>query len=70
MQTAPAERVRAFKASRDEPLPRHELERLTEIGRREMNLTPGVIDAVKAGATLGEISETLRQVFGSYDPNG
>jgi len=28
-----------------------------------------VIDAVKAGATLGEISDALRQVYGAHDPN-
>jgi len=61
--------VRAFRASRDEPLSRHALERLGEIARRDMNLTPGVIDAVKAGATLGEISDALRQVYGAHDPN-
>jgi methylmalonyl-CoA mutase N-terminal domain/subunit len=27
-----------------------------------------VIDAVKAGATLGEISDALRRVYGSHDP--
>jgi methylmalonyl-CoA mutase N-terminal domain/subunit len=61
--------VRAFKASRDEPLARHALQRLEETARREMNLTPTVIEAVKAGATLGEISDTLRTVHGGHDPN-
>ena len=69
LERSQAERVRAFRASRDEPLARHSLERLGEIARRDMNLTPGVIDAVKAGATLGEISDALRQVYGAHDPN-
>ena len=30
---------------------------------------PAVIDAVKASATLGEISDTLRRVYKTYDPN-
>ena len=69
VEEAQADRVRSFKASRDEPLARHALDRLTEIARRDMNLTPGVIDAVKAGATLGEISDALRRVYGAHDPN-
>ena len=62
-------RVRAFRAARDEPLARHARERLLESARREMNLMPAVIDAVKAGTTLGEISDTLRDVYGGHDPN-
>jgi len=27
------------------------------------------LDAVKAGATLGEISDALRRVYGGHDPN-
>ncbi len=69
LEPAQAERVRAFKASRDLPQARHALGRLEETARRDMNLTPAVIDAVKAGATLGEISDTLRRVYGAYEPN-
>ncbi len=69
LERAQSARVKAFKASRDEPLARHALQRLEETARREMNLTAPVIDAVKAGATLGEISDTLRTVYGGHDPN-
>ncbi len=69
LEAAQAARVRAFTGSRDEPQARHAIQRLEETARREMNLTPGVIDAVKAGATLGEISDTLRRVYGGHDPN-
>ena len=69
LEAAQAQRTRAFKASRDEPRAKHALQRVEESARREMNLTPGVIDAVKAGATLGEISDCLRRVYGTHDPN-
>src|SRR6185503_11114725 len=36
--------------------------------RRDGNLVPAVVDAVKASATLGEISDALRRVYHSYDP--
>jgi methylmalonyl-CoA mutase N-terminal domain/subunit len=61
-------RVRAFKAARDADHVPYALERVTQLARREMNLMPGVIDAVKAGATLGEISDALRTVYGVYQP--
>jgi methylmalonyl-CoA mutase N-terminal domain/subunit len=69
LEPAQADRVRSFRASRDDARAKHALQRLEETARRDMNLTPSVIDAVKAGATLGEISDTLRRVYGTYDPN-
>ncbi len=63
-----AARVRAFRTARDGDHALHALERVTQVARREMNLMPGVIDAVRAGATLGEISDALRAVFGAYEP--
>ena len=30
------------------------------------NVVPPILEAVKAYATLGEISDTLREVFGEY----
>ena len=62
-------RVAAFKAARDQDLATHALARIEESARRELNLMPAVIDAVKASATLGEISDTLRRVYKTYDPN-
>jgi methylmalonyl-CoA mutase, N-terminal domain len=62
------ERVRAFKASRDQNLAKHALDTLEASARRELNLVEPTIDAVKAGATLGEISDVLRRVYGTHDP--
>jgi len=36
----------------------------------DQNLMPHILDAVKAYATLGEICNTLRGVFGEYSPSG
>jgi methylmalonyl-CoA mutase N-terminal domain/subunit len=63
-----AERVRAFKASRDPRLASHAAERVEETARRDLNLMPALVDAVKAGVTLGEISDALRRVYRTYDP--
>jgi len=42
--------------------------RLERVARGEDNLMPPILKAVVAGATLGEICDTLRQVFGAHRP--
>ena len=42
------------------------LQTLKETATKDDNLLPHIIDAVKTHATLGEISDTLREVFGTY----
>jgi methylmalonyl-CoA mutase N-terminal domain/subunit len=37
-----------------------------ETARGGENLVPRIIDTVEAMATVGEIADTLRQVFGEY----
>jgi methylmalonyl-CoA mutase N-terminal domain/subunit len=69
VEATQAARVRAFKAARDQDHVKHALGRVEESARREMNIAPAVIDAVKAGATVGEISDALRLVYGAHDPN-
>ncbi len=62
------ERLRNFRASR-EPAPWNEsLTRLENAARGRDNLVPLVLDAVRANATVGEISDVLRRVFGEYVP--
>jgi methylmalonyl-CoA mutase N-terminal domain/subunit len=60
------ERVQALRASRDAHKTRAAI---AELGRRastEENLLPAILGAVEAYATVGEISDTLRRVFGEY----
>ena len=33
------------------------------------NTMPAILEAVEAYATLGEISDVLRDVFGDYEPS-
>jgi methylmalonyl-CoA mutase N-terminal domain/subunit len=70
LEAAQSARVRAFKESRDRALAAKAAERVEETARRDGNLVPAVIDAVKAGVTLGEISDALRRVYGTHDPAG
>ena len=43
------------------------LDRVRAAARGSENLLPPMIDAVKAGATLGEISDGLRAEWGMFD---
>lgn len=54
------------KASRDEPLVRTALEQVTAAARSDENTMPSVLAAVRAYATVGEISAALGEVFGYH----
>jgi methylmalonyl-CoA mutase N-terminal domain/subunit len=60
------ERVRAVRAGRSEHAWRNALATLEKAARDGSNLVPPVIAAVEAFATLGEVADTLRAVFGEY----
>jgi len=60
-------RLTDLKASRDTGAVELRLNNLSQAARDEsQNLLPFIIQAVKQYATLGEITETLKKVFGEY----
>ena len=65
---AQKERVRAVRARRDQGVVDGALRSVTETARGTGNLLPPMRDALKVGATLGEVSDGLRRVFGEYHP--
>ena len=60
------ERLNALKKRRDRLAVQQALQRLKQAARGTENLMPFIIECVEAYATLGEISDTLRSVFGEY----
>ena len=60
------ERLRAVRARRGESAARESLDLVERAARTDENLMPHIIRAVEAYATLGEISDRLRAVFGEY----
>ncbi len=60
------EKVRRVKASRDQSKVERRLKQLAEVCRGGQNLMPVLIEAVKDYASLGEVSDVYRQVFGLY----
>ena len=60
------ERVRAVRAGRSQQEWREALARVEQAARDGSNLVPPIIVAVETRATLGEIADALRRVFGEY----
>lgn len=60
------EKLARTKKERDNFRVRETLAVLKKTAQGTHNVVPPVLDAVKAYATLGEISDTLRDVFGEY----
>jgi methylmalonyl-CoA mutase N-terminal domain/subunit len=54
------------REARDDVRVRSTLDTLAEVARGEGNLVPPMLDAVRAEATLGEICDTLRRLWGVY----
>jgi ethylmalonyl-CoA mutase len=60
------ERLRAFRASRNNEEVRAALGALADAATTRTNIMPASIRAAHAGVTTGEWAATLRQVFGEY----
>jgi len=60
------DRLRAVRARRDQQLAETTLGNLEEAARSDGNLVPKILDCVEAYATVGEISNRLRGVWGEY----
>lgn len=63
---AQTEGVRALRASRDGVAVDRALARLKEVARGSENLMYPILDAARAYATLGEMCDALREVWGEY----
>jgi methylmalonyl-CoA mutase N-terminal domain/subunit len=61
------ERLHAFRAERDPSGWQSALDAIRETARSGENLMPKILCAVEANATVGEISDAMRSVFGEYE---
>ena len=60
-------RLEILRQSRDASLLSEKLQRLSGAARMDENIMPYIIDAVRAYGTIGEISDVLRQRWGTYE---
>jgi methylmalonyl-CoA mutase N-terminal domain/subunit len=66
LEHAQVERVRALRERRDAKAVTAALERLQQAAGTNENLLPRILECVEAYATVGEISNTLRDIWGEY----
>jgi methylmalonyl-CoA mutase N-terminal domain/subunit len=59
-------RVAAVRSGRDDAVTSRALEAVGQAADGTDNLVPPMVEAVRAGATLGEISDVLRRMWGTY----
>jgi methylmalonyl-CoA mutase N-terminal domain/subunit len=67
LQATQIERLRRLHEERDSETAQAAIERLINAAVSEANTMPQIIECVEAQCTLGEISDALRRVFGTYD---
>jgi methylmalonyl-CoA mutase N-terminal domain/subunit len=66
IESRQVERLRTVRAARDQSAWRAALDAVTAAARGSDNLVPPIIRAVEAHATVGEISDAMRAVFGEH----
>ncbi len=60
------EKLNQLKAERNNDVVNNKLKSIEQFASDDTNLMPAIIEAVEAYATLGEIADTLRKVYGEY----
>ncbi len=61
-------RLKEFKNSRDRLKVEEVLNKLVVVAEGQDNVMPHIVSAIKSRVTLGEINNSFKQVFGSYQP--
>ncbi|UCE83587.1 MAG: methylmalonyl-CoA mutase family protein [Deltaproteobacteria bacterium] len=62
------EKLKKLRGERDQKVWKAALDRLAEVSKTDENVMPAVIEAVKARATVGEICDVWRNIWGEYRP--
>ncbi|MBS7270338.1 MAG: methylmalonyl-CoA mutase [Candidatus Freyarchaeota archaeon] len=62
------ERIKKLKARRDNRKVQELLDKLRRVCEKEENVLPAVMEATKEGATLGEICNVYREMWGIWNP--
>jgi methylmalonyl-CoA mutase N-terminal domain/subunit len=60
-------RLEAVRSARDSEAHGAALSRIRDAARSGENILPAMIEAAKSRSTLGEISDVLRDEWGTYD---
>ena len=64
-------KLEQFRQTRDEEVISKSLEKLRDTCKGDENIMPPLIEALKLGATVGEVNGIMREVFGTWvSPSG
>ncbi len=66
MERKQVERLRALRQKRDRKSWEAAIKAVEQAAGSGQNLMPHIIDAVEKYATVGEIADAMRRVFGEY----
>ena len=66
VEKAQVDRVQAVREKRESDEVQNTLNALRQAAQSETNVMPSIVDAVKAYATIGEICDVMREVFGEH----
>jgi methylmalonyl-CoA mutase N-terminal domain/subunit len=61
-------KLKKLRSERDQTQWKEALDTLRQVSQSDQNVMPAVIEAVKAKATVGEICDVWRDIFGEYRP--
>ncbi|MEP6527737.1 MAG: protein meaA [Nocardioidaceae bacterium] len=67
-ESSAVDSVQAWRRSRDQSAVAAALDRLRADAKTDVNLMPATLAAARAGATTGEWTQALREVFGEFRP--
>ena len=62
------QRIEKLKAKRDNAKLEKILDKLRNVCEKEENVMPVVMEATKEGATVGEVCNIYREIWGTWDP--
>ena len=62
------DRIHNLKAKRDNAKVEQLLDQLRKVCEKEENVMPIVMEATKEGATVGEICDIYREIWGIWEP--
>jgi methylmalonyl-CoA mutase N-terminal domain/subunit len=66
IQKMQSDKLKALKAKRNEAAAAESLKKLATAASTDQNIMPVVLEAVENYCTLGEIADTLRNIYGEY----
>ena len=68
IQDKQVQNLRELRNTRDNKKAENALSKMKSASEKDENLIPYILESVRSYATLGEISNTFREVFGIYQP--